>query len=83
MYVYRYITAVYYSYIIMYTGISGRYIIIIIYLQVYQEGIHKAYEDGGRYDQLSKRACDAERERDELKVKLVSLDAELKRTEMR
>ena len=70
MYVYRYITAVYYSY-------------ILFCIQVYQEGIHKAYEDGGRYDQLSKRACDAERERDELKVKLVSLDAELKRTEMR
>lgn len=54
-----------------------------MFSQVYQEGIHKAYEDGGRYDQLSKRACDAERDRDELKGKLRKTEAELKRTEMR
>lgn len=43
----------------------------------------QAYEDGGRYDQLSKRACEAERERDELKGKLRGTEAELTRLEMR
>lgn len=51
--------------------------------KAYKDGAQKAWEEGGRYDQLSKRACDAERDRDELKLKLCTTEAELKRTEMR
>lgn len=51
--------------------------------RVYKDGAEAAWQQGGRYDQISKRACDAESQRDELKMKLTSVEAELKRTEMK
>ena len=50
--------------------------------KIYQEGLNKGSKDNQAYDELNRRACDAERLRDEANVKVDSLQSALKRAEM-
>lgn len=50
--------------------------------QIYQEGMAQGSKDTNAYDKLNRRACNAERLRDEAKVKLDQAEQEMRRMEM-
>ena len=53
-----------------------------LYVQIYQEGMAQGTKDSKTCDELNRRACTAERLRDEAKMKLDAAENEMKRLEM-
>ena len=51
--------------------------------RLYQEGLQSGAKDSSAYDDLNRRACNAERTRDEALVKLDTMANEMRRTEMK
>ena len=51
--------------------------------KIYQEGLVQGTRDSGTYEELNRRACQAERQRDEVLIKLESINSNMKRTDMK
>ena len=51
--------------------------------QIYQEGLTQGSKESGTIDDLNRRACHAERLRDEAMVKIDSINAQLRRLDIK
>ena len=51
-------------------------------LQLYQEGLVQSTKDGSTRDELNRRACDAERLRDEALIKLDAIQNDMRRADI-
>ena len=52
------------------------------FLQIYQEGMVQGSKESGSLDDLNRRACNAERIRDETLLKLETTESNMRRLEM-
>ena len=55
---------------------------VILFCQIYREGMSEGHKEKSTLDELSRRACEAERTRDEAIVKMDAMQNEMKRMGM-